>query len=155
MEAQSAQLEEEIRTLEEKIDLLTPEEAKCPLCQTELGIEGRNRIMAKYERDRKAKAEASAANRRQLEHTKGEHRSLEAEVAQLEGRIKRERTAGEARVNTLEVKIAEARQAEVELAGEKERLTAIERRLAKGEFALGEQRELRDVVDQLAKLRRG
>ena len=153
LEAQCAQLEEEIRTLEEKIDLLTPEEARCPLCETELGIEGRNRIMAKYEEDRKGKGEALAANRRQLENTKKEHRSLEAEVAQLEERIKRERATGEARVNTLEGKIAEARQAEVELAHEKERLTALEERLAKAEFALEEQRELGKVLAQLEELR--
>ncbi|MCK4242723.1 MAG: SMC family ATPase [Dehalococcoidia bacterium] len=152
LEAQCAQLEEEIRTLEEKIDLLTPEEARCPLCETELGIEGRNRIMAKYEQDRKGKGEALAANRRQLDNTKKEHRSLEAEVAQLEERIKRERAAGEARVNTLEGKITEAKQAEVELAHEKERLTALEERLAKAEFALEEQRGLGEVLAQLDEL---
>ncbi|MBA7596852.1 hypothetical protein ES703_03842 [subsurface metagenome] len=152
LEAQCAQLEAEIRTLEEKIDLLTPEEARCPLCEAELGIEGRNRIMAKYEEERKGKVEASAANRRQLEHTRGEHRSLEAEVAQLEEKVNRERAAGEARVNTLEGKITEARQAEVELVGEKERLTALEGRLAKGEFAPEEQRELGEVLAQLAEL---
>ncbi len=152
LEAQCAQLEEELRTLEEKIDLLTPEEARCPLCETELGVEGRNRIMAKYEGERSAKAEALAANRRQLEHRKGEHRSLEMEAAQLEERVKRERAAGEAQVNTLEGKIIEAKQAEVELAGEKERLTALEQRLAKREFALEQQKELGEVVAQLEEL---
>jgi exonuclease SbcC len=74
------------------------------------------------------------------------------EVAQLEERIKRERAAVEAQVATLEGKIAEARQAKVELATEEERLTALEQRLAKGEFALEEQRELRAVVKQLEEL---
>jgi exonuclease SbcC len=152
LEAQCAQLEEEIKTLEEKIDLLTPEEARCPLCETELGVEGRNRIMTKYEQERSDKAEALAANRRQLEHTKGQHRSSEMEVSQLEERVKRERAAVEARVSTLEAKIAEARQAQVELATEKERLAALEERLAKREFALEEQRELGEVMDQLEKL---
>ena len=152
LEARCAQLEEEIRTLKEKIDLLTPEEARCPLCEAELGVEGRNRIMAKYEMERKGKAEVLAANRHQLEHTKGQHHSLEMEVAQLEERIKRERAAVEAQVATLEGKIAEARQAKVELATEEERLTALEQRLAKGEFALEEQTELRAVVKQLEEL---
>ncbi|MFQ5924612.1 MAG: AAA family ATPase [Dehalococcoidia bacterium] len=152
LESRGAQLEEEIRTLEEKLDLLSPEEARCPLCQTELGVEVRDRIVAKYEGERSAKADAYEANRQEIDRRGKEHRSVEGEVINLEGRIKRERAAGEGRVVTLEGKIAEARQAELEIAEERVRLSEVEERLAKGDFALSQQRELREVLNQLEEL---
>ena len=152
LESRGAQLEEEIKTLEEKLDLLSQEEARCPLCETELGVEGRDRIVAKYEGERRVKADAYQANRHEIERRGKEHHSLEGEVINLEGRIKRERAAGEGRVVTLEGKISEASQAGVELAREKEHLYGVEECLAKGEFALSEQRELREVLNQLQEL---
>ncbi|MDP7560779.1 MAG: hypothetical protein QF745_09590, partial [Planctomycetota bacterium] len=41
-------LEEEIKSLRDKVNLLTTEGDKCPLCETELGEEGRETILAKY-----------------------------------------------------------------------------------------------------------
>jgi len=152
LEAQGVQLEEEMRTLEEKLDLLSKGDAHCPLCETELGVDGRDRITAKYETEIDSKGEAYRENRGQIGHIRGEHRSLEEEIAQLEGMIKRERAAGEARVATLESKITQAKQAEVELVGARERITGVEERLAKGDFALSQQRELEQVTRQLEEL---
>jgi len=152
MEAQGTQLEEEMRTVEEKLDLLSPGDARCPVCEAELSADGRDRIIAGYQAERDSKAEAYRENRGQISHIREEHRSLEGEVAQLEGRIKRERAAGEARVATLESKIAQAKQAEVELVGAREGITGVEERLAKGDFALSQQRELEQVTRQLEEL---
>jgi len=152
LEARGAQLEEEMRTLEEKLDLLYQGDARCPLCEAELGVDGRERIIAKYEAERASKGEAYRENRDQIGHIGEEHRSLEGEVARLEGRIKSERAAGEARVATLESRIAEAKQAQVELVGARERVTAIEERLAKSDFAISQQRELEQVTSQLEEL---
>ena len=152
LEAQGVQLEEEMRTVEEKLDLLSQGDARCPLCEAELSVDGRDRIIVKYEAERDSKAEAYRENRGQISHIREEHRSLEEEIAQLEGMIKRERAAGEAQVATLESKIAQAKQAEIELVGERERITCVEERLAKGDFALSQQRELEQVTRQLEEL---
>jgi len=152
MEARGAQLDEEIRTLGEKLDLLSPGDACCPLCEAELSAEGRDRIIARYEAERGGKEEAHRENRGQIGHIGEEHRSVEGEVARLDGRIKSERAAGEARVATLESKIAEAEHAEVELAGAKGRVGNIEERLAKADFALDQQKELEQVQSQLEEL---
>ncbi|MFC2039417.1 SbcC/MukB-like Walker B domain-containing protein, partial [Chloroflexota bacterium] len=152
VEARGTQLEEEMRTLGEKLDLLSPGDARCPVCEAELSAEGRDRIIARYEEERNGKAEDYRENRDQIGHVREEHRSLEEEVAQLERRIKSERATGEAGLATLETKIAEAKQAEVELVSAKRRVTDIEERLAKGDFALSERRELEQVVGQLQDL---
>ena len=43
-------LMKEMKELREKVDMLSSGEAECPLCGTELGIEGRARIMENYEK---------------------------------------------------------------------------------------------------------
>jgi DNA repair protein SbcC/Rad50 len=46
LRSNNAQLKKEMDELKEKIDLLGKGDAECPLCGTELGVEGRKRIMA-------------------------------------------------------------------------------------------------------------
>ena len=53
----NTQLKEEMKGLKSKLDLLVPGEAECPLCGTELGAEGLERIKANYQAQGQEKGE--------------------------------------------------------------------------------------------------
>jgi exonuclease SbcC len=48
LQSTNAQLKKDMEDLKGKLDMLDTEEPECPLCGTELGVEGRERIMASY-----------------------------------------------------------------------------------------------------------
>ena len=67
IESSQAHLEQEIAEIQEKINLLSAQaEAKCPLCETELGSDGLNRIQVKYAADREGKDKSLKQNQFEL-----------------------------------------------------------------------------------------
>ncbi len=145
LESMNARLKEEVGALKEKLDLLAQGDARCPLCETELGVEGRQRIEAKYQAEGRAKADAYRANQGEIERQRKEQRDWEREVTEVEGRTRRERIASESRMMALQRDIAQAEQLGAELTQQKAKLAEIEARLAKGDFAVVEQRSLQDL----------
>ncbi|MEE8174192.1 MAG: SMC family ATPase [Dehalococcoidia bacterium] len=145
LESMNARRKEEVGAWKEKLDLLAQGDARCPLCETELGVEGRQRIEAKYQAEGRAKADAYRANQGEIERQRKEQRDWEREVTEVEGRTRRERIASESRMMALQRDIAQAEQLGAELTQQKAKLAEIEARLAKGDFAVAEQRSLQDL----------
>ena len=104
----NARIEEEGKELREKVDMLAQEEAKCPLCGTELGVEGRERIMANYETQLKDKREAYRANEDEAKHLDNELKALNREISTLERKIREGQAQCESRQGTLNRDHAEA-----------------------------------------------
>jgi exonuclease SbcC len=148
----NAQLKVEMETLKEKVDLLSEADARCPLCETELGVEERKRIEAKYEAEGRAKADAYRANEEELKQKSSEHNTLARQVAELETKINTERVAAQSRVNVLEREIGEAKEAISELAKAKEELALVDKRLLEGDYAPSEQAALKELASQIAAL---
>ncbi len=153
LESSIGQMERERKELEEKIDLLaTQTEAKCPLCETELGAEGLQLIESKYNAEKQNKTEALTSKRSELEQKSNELKSLNSEVALLETQLNQEKISLQSQASVLNKEANEAAEAKKQLATERERLSDVEQQLAKKEFASREQAALEEVEKQLATL---
>ena len=152
LESNKTQLEQEISEIQEKLNLLsTQTEAKCPLCERELEVEGLKLIEAKYTADRHSKSDSLKSNQANLAHQKVELKSLESEVFHLEARLKQDRASAQSKASILNQSITEAEEAGNKLNGERERLTEIEEHLARKEFATIEQKALEELERELTK----
>jgi len=153
LESKQAQLEQQIKEAEEKLDLLSAEGgAKCPLCETELGIEGRQLIKNKYITEKSSKAELLKSNQAELKHNRMELQSLENEISRLEAKLEQDKAAIQGKASILSQAIKEAEQASNELTEERTTLSEIEEHLARKDFAASEQQALTQLDSELAKL---
>ncbi|GAI02695.1 unnamed protein product, partial [marine sediment metagenome] len=145
--------EQEIKEIEEKLNLLlTQSGAQCPLCETDLGAEGIERIKSKYDADRQSKSDSLKAKLAKLARQKMELKSVENEVSQLETRINQDKASAQSRASILTRAIAEAEADSNQLNEETKRLVEIEERLARKDFAPIEQGALDELEAELAKL---
>jgi exonuclease SbcC len=145
-------LEEEIKSLRDKVDLLTPETNRCPLCEAELGEEGRERILANYKAEGRAKAESYQSNKQELQARASEQQELRNTIAQMEMEINKERAAGQARMVTLERELLEIEKAAIDLVPGQAQLAQLEEKLRRCDFALAERAKLNEVEIQIADL---
>jgi len=153
LEASLARLEHEITEIEEKLNLLTDQvEAKCPLCETELGVEGIKLIEVKYAADRQSKAESLKSWQDEQSQKKTALKALQENIARLESSLNQERVSVQGNVSVLEREIAEAEDANGQLTQERLRLAEIEQRLASKDFATTEQQALSALDKELARL---
>ena len=153
LESNKIQLEQEINEIQEKLNLLsTQTEAKCPLCERELEVEGLKLIEAKYTADRHSKSNSLKLNRVELDRKKTELESLENEVFQMDARLKQDRASAQSKASILSQSISEAEGAGNKLNEERKRLAEIEEHLARKDFATIEQKALEELEGELAKL---
>ncbi len=153
LESNQTQLEQEIGELVEKLNLLSIQSnAKCPLCETDLGIEGRQRIETKYTTDRQSKLGYLESNQAELATKKAELGALESEVSQLEIRFNQDRASAQSKASILDQQITETEEAANQLNEERKALAEIEQHLASKDFATTEQEALAELEDELAKL---
>ncbi|MFC2068576.1 AAA family ATPase [Chloroflexota bacterium] len=145
------QLEREKKELEDKIDLLSAQgEARCPLCEAELSIEGRQRIEAKYSTERDGKSACLETNQTELIGREVELKSLERDISQMEVKLNQDAVFWHGEINIIGEKIAESEEATSKLNEEKIRLSGIEQRLVQKDFSVAEQLILTEVGDELA-----
>ena len=152
-QSSNAQLEHEIQQIEGKLRLLlTQTEAKCPLCESELGEEGIKLIETKYTDDREQKSASLKSNEVELADQKRELESLGNEISRLETGLGEERAAVQGKASVLSQQITDAEEASRQLDEESKRLTVIEEHLARKDFAPTEQAALREVERELTDL---
>jgi len=157
LEAEKARLEREIGEVVEKLDLIAShteshEEAKCPLCETELTREGLALIESKYTREKQEKSDALKAGQDSLTQKRVELDALQKERASGESNLNQEKSRVQGQISVLAKDIAEIEEDEKKLAGLRETLSEIELHLAKRDFAVNEQQALAAIEDDLAKL---
>jgi len=153
LESSKNRLEQEIMEVEEKLNLLlTQSGAKCPLCETELGLEGLKLIEIKYEADKRHKSGSLESNQTELAHAKVELESLEKEISQLETKLNQDRASAQSKAGILSKSISEAEEAGNKLNEERKNLAEIEQRLGGKDFAITEQQALAELESELAKL---
>ncbi|MFQ5996279.1 MAG: AAA family ATPase [Dehalococcoidales bacterium] len=153
LESNQTQLEQEIKELGEKIELLsTQTEAKCPLCETELGAEGLKLIESKYTAERQDKAASLQSNQAELVQKKTELESLKTQFSQLETQLNQDKISTQSKAGILNKEVAEAEEADKQLAEERSRLSEIEQCLVKRDFAASEQEALKELEGELARL---
>lgn len=152
LESTGARLDEEIADLNEKLKLLSRGDVRCPLCETELGVDGRQLIEVKLTSEAEEKIKARRNNDKELSKNKAELQALENELTEREPALNKERTARQSQLSIIEKELAEARQAGNELAQERTRLEEFEQRLAKRDYAVYEQQAVAQLEDEERKL---
>jgi exonuclease SbcC len=152
LESTKTRLDEEIADLNEKLKLLTREDARCPLCQTELGVEGQHQLKAKLTSEAQRKIKARQNNNEELSKNKSVLQAFENELAEQESALNKERTARQSKLSIIEKELAEARQSGNELPQERAKLEELERRLAKRDYAVHEQQALGQLENEERKL---
>ncbi len=146
---QNKGLEEEVRAIQDKISLLSQGGTRCPLCNSELGEEGRERIREKYESELQEKHERRRSNKYELQKLTKEYEVLRREVSELEHRISQGQKEWQGRRATLEKELLEAQRATEELEQARIYLGQLEERLKRGDFALKEREKLGEIFHQI------
>jgi exonuclease SbcC len=153
LQSGQARLELDIAEIGEKLKLLSAQtETKCPLCESELGMDGVKLIEAKYAAERGRKSEELALKRVDLARKKEELESLAKEVSREELRLNQAKASVQNRAGVIGKAISDADEAGSKLDQEKERLAQIEERLAKRDFATVEQKALQQIENELTAL---
>jgi len=128
------------------------EEAICPLCESELGVEGRKRIQVKYQSEKDAKQNQLHANQNELARLESEVKTLEKEVLFMERRLKQAREIAQSKSGSLNKAVADARETRLKIVLERENLNQIEQSLAEKNFAIKEQEALRQIEDNIKEI---
>jgi len=153
LESSKTRLEQEIAEIQEKLNLLLTESgAKCPLCESELGIEGLQIIKTKYTADKQGKSDSLKSSQAELARQKIELESVEGEISRLEANLNQDRASAQGKASILSKSIAEAEEAGKKLNEARTRLAEIEQHLASRDFAPTEQQTLHQLEDELARL---
>ncbi|MBI2957732.1 MAG: SMC family ATPase [Chloroflexi bacterium] len=145
-------LSAEVRQIEEKLAMLSAKGARCPLCQSDLGEDGVERVRANYQAERAEKRRYIREGAGQAETSASERRSIEAEIARIEPVMKAEKASRQTRLGRLEHEIAAAREAAASIGADQERLAQLERRLAERDFATVEQKAYVELSTQISAL---
>ncbi|MBL7208681.1 MAG: hypothetical protein ISS52_01155, partial [Dehalococcoidia bacterium] len=112
------------------------------MCETELGVAGQQRIQQKLAGESEEKVKSHQANDEELISRRLELGALEDELAERQSVLDRERATWQSQLSITEKELAEARQASKELAQEKAKLTEVEQRLSRKDYAVNEQETL-------------
>jgi len=153
LESSTAGLEREIAEIGEKLKMLLDQgEARCPLCETELGRDGIKLIEAKYSAECDGKSASLKANQAELGDKKKQVASLQAEINQTEEGLGQARASLQSQASVLRKETSDAEAAGRQLSTEREKLAELEQRLTSKDFAIPEQQALAKLEDELAGL---
>ncbi len=157
LESGISRLEREIGEVTEKLDLITShteshEEAKCPLCETELTQEGLALIESKYTQEKLEKSGALRMSRDNLIQKRSEYEELQKERAQNESQLNQEKSGMQGQISVITRDIGEIEEEGRKLTGLRETLNDIEQGLAKRDFAIAEQQALADIESELTQV---
>ena len=152
LESDKNRLEKEIAEIDEKLSLLftQPDKAKCPVCQTELGVAGLKHISTHYNTEKQSKFEAVKSLIAMIVQKKALSRTTELEIAQSEKTLARDKAQAQGRFGALEREIARAEESGHQLADSKEELKKIEERLVRKDFAIAQQETINQIAAELA-----
>ncbi len=146
-------LENEIAEITKNIDTLsTQEEARCPVCGTELGEEGFKHIQDHYAAERESKTKSLEKSQAELAEKKQELETLEGEIVPLETRLSQDKASAQSKVSLLNQSISDVQAVDEQLTFAREKLGEIEQSLATKAFAAEEQQSLAQVEGELEKL---
>jgi exonuclease SbcC len=153
LESSQSRLEKEIKEIEEKLEMLANQEgATCPLCETEVGTDGLQRIETKYTNNKDGKANLMKSGQTELASKRTELEALEDEVASLETRLSQDKASAQSQASLLKQGINEVQVIESQLKQAKDGLNQVEQRLAGKDFAATEQEALAQVEEEIAQL---
>ena len=156
LRAAAEALQKEGEEIRDKLELVqrSPQDAVCPLCGTELGPEGCQRLSHSYDQQIRLKRDEYRTNKESMEASESERARLEAEVSRLEGWLRGEWEQAQQAVATRKREIEDARSAALKLEQDSREMTDLRRQLLEGRFAQEERRESEALQQELEALQR-
>ena len=127
-------------------------EAVCPLCQTSLGQDGCDALSHTYDVEIEAKRELYRRNSRRLKELEAEKSDMEQEWGQRDQALTAALREGQAKLQELELRIQESREAQKVLDEERKQVHKAQSSLEAGDFASAERSELEAIEDQVVSL---
>ena len=127
-------------------------EAVCPLCQTSLGHDGCTALTHTYTTDIQAKRNRYRQNQQRLKQLETDKTDMEQEWGQRDQALTTSLREGQSKLQELESRIQESREAQKTLDEERKQVQAAQSSLASGDFASAEQSELKAIEDQIQSL---
>ena len=97
--------------LRKKVDMLSAGEAECPLCGTELGIDGRERIMNNYQEQIENKRSLFRVNEEEKNRIELTAKSLKTEISSIDRTVREGREMHARRAESLDKDYKEAQKA--------------------------------------------
>ena len=154
LQAAAEALKKEGLELRDKLAMVqrSPLDAVCPLCGTELGLDGCERLSHNYDQQIQLKREEYLRNNASLKSSEEERAQLEAEVVRLEGWLRSEQGEAQHAIATGEREIRDAREASVKLEQASQALTERRGQLREGRFAVEAQVELEALRQEIGNL---
>jgi len=151
LEVDKSRLEKEIVEIDEKLNMLLtqPGTAKCPVCQTELGVAGLQHISTHYNSEKKSKSEAVENVIVVIVQKKAASRTTELEMTQLEKTLAKDKAQVQSRFGALEREITHAEESGRKMAEVQEEFKDIEERLARKDFAVTQQQTINQISAEL------
>jgi exonuclease SbcC len=152
LESTDRQLAEEIADLNEKLKLLLGDDVRCPLCETELGIEGLRQLQDKLTTEVQHKIKNREKNDEELRKKRTKLEALENELIEQESALNKERTDRHSRLSIIEKELIGAREVGIELSQQRARLEELEQLMAEKDYAVYEQQTLAQLENEERKL---
>ena len=143
LKSTNSQLKTDMEELKGKVDMLGREGVECPLCGTELGVEGLEKIVANYQQQGQEKGDAYRVNLGEIQQKEEQLKGIKHETSELENTITSERSQYERRAEVME---RERTEAEKSLPQEHEALTVARSAIADLQRALGDNTEKRKAI---------
>jgi exonuclease SbcC len=151
LKEENTRLGRDLEEIAEKLKMLGHEEGvKCPLCESELGIDGQHRLAAKFQAEKFAKTGVLTNNRLEITRVEAEARVLDAEIAESDTKLKKARESLQNKYGQLSRGLADAREASEKIDSEKAIRDEIEQKLARRDFARNEQTALTQIEKEIA-----
>ena len=143
LSAENQRLRQEMDGLRSKVDMLSEGDARCPLCGTELGEEGKEHIAAEYEAQGKLFAQQYRQNTATLGDMEPRHREQATAVEKEEKELSESRRQLHGRIAALSQQLEEARKAPAEL-------EALRQELAGLGYDPSAHQEVKEAIQKLA-----
>ena len=147
-------LRSEIRTIDEKLGILleTKNEARCPLCETELGTRELDLVRSKYAAEKANKLDSIKQLECNSTRLSSEIKKNEADASALEATLKQESRNLVAQESRVAQAIKEGVEASARLADEKQEIAEIEATLASQDYAPTERKAIVEILAEIASL---
>ncbi|MCL4459371.1 MAG: SMC family ATPase [Chloroflexi bacterium] len=144
-------IQQEIGELKEKRNMLKTAAAVCPVCESSLGEDGRERLISKFEMEQQRYEEGYRNNQSRVRDLVRQIEQVQKHIGVIESAL-REKEALQRKAVALEKNLIDAEEASKQIALEQEQLEWLRGQLARSEYALAEQEALAALQNDLAKI---
>ena len=140
LHSEISRVQVDLHDITEKLELLAhKEDAACPLCESELGIEGKHKIESKYLAEKEAKQHKLEIHQKDIKVLESEANQVSKDLLADESKLKISRSKLQNQLGNLQKAISDAQMAVTQCEKERETLSEIENKLASRYFARDEE----------------